>query len=632
MLTFLSPLFLIGSLAAAVPIVLHLLKREPEPRVKFPAVRLLKRAPVEYTEKRHLRELVLLALRVAMLILLAVAFARPFLTSATAIGSTGATIVALDTSYSMSAPGAFDRAKALARTAVNRAGAGDLVGVITFSDAPNVAVAPGPDRALALAAIESATPGFGATRYRGAVSAAVQALGGRRGTIVVVTDLQESGWDAGERTSVPESARIELLDVGPVPTNLAVTALRVEGDRVIATIRNSGAAPRDARTHLALDGRTAGEATVAVGGRASVDVELPGAANATAVAVTVDDRDGLTADNARYALLDTTTRPGVLVITSSGDQGREGFYVRQALSAAGGTAPAGGAYQPTGMTATQLSAVDASRLATNVAVMLLSTRGLERRGRETLAKYIKGGGGLLIAAGPDIDSEIVADVLGDDLPLRVAAVPDGPPIERSLIPGDVRHPVFRAFGPDAATLGLVKFRRVARIDGVGCQAVARFTTGETALLDCPAGEGHAIVLASDLDNRWNDFPLRATFVPFLHETLGYLGSGRPQEGQYLIADVPAGVPPVPGIATIQPSGGTGAVRRVAVNVDPRESDLARLSPDDFQSAVTRLKDVGVAEAKVETEQREDRQHLWTYVLALTVALLAVEGIVASRTA
>ena len=48
MLSFLSPLFLVGAIAAAIPIVLHLLKREPEPRVKFSAVKLLKHAPVEY--------------------------------------------------------------------------------------------------------------------------------------------------------------------------------------------------------------------------------------------------------------------------------------------------------------------------------------------------------------------------------------------------------------------------------------------------------------------------------------------------------------------------------------------------------------------------------------------------------
>ena len=86
MLSFLSPLFFAGAAAARFPIVLHLLKREPEPRVKFAAVKLLKRAPVEHTEKRHLRELLLLALRVTALVLLALAFARPFFESGAALG------------------------------------------------------------------------------------------------------------------------------------------------------------------------------------------------------------------------------------------------------------------------------------------------------------------------------------------------------------------------------------------------------------------------------------------------------------------------------------------------------------------------------------------------------------------
>src|SRR4051794_16968241 len=101
MLSFLSPLFLIGPLAAAVPIALHLLKREPEPRVRFAAVRLLKQAPVEYTDRRRIRELLLLALRIATLVLFALAFARPFVASGAAVGPAGVTMVVLDTSYSM---------------------------------------------------------------------------------------------------------------------------------------------------------------------------------------------------------------------------------------------------------------------------------------------------------------------------------------------------------------------------------------------------------------------------------------------------------------------------------------------------------------------------------------------------
>ena len=56
-------------------------------------------------DRRRLRELLLLALRVAALLLLALAFARPFLRPTAASAASGVTIVALDTSLSMSAPG-----------------------------------------------------------------------------------------------------------------------------------------------------------------------------------------------------------------------------------------------------------------------------------------------------------------------------------------------------------------------------------------------------------------------------------------------------------------------------------------------------------------------------------------------
>src|SRR5215510_1542771 len=158
MLSFLSPLFLAGAFAAAVPIVLHLLKREPEPRVLFAAVKLLKKAPVEHTQRRHLRELILLALRVAALVLLALAFARPFFASGAAVASSGVTVVALDTSYSMSAPGRFERARQLAKDVIARAPAGDLVGVVTFADAAQIAAKPSSDRVLATSAIDEGTP------------------------------------------------------------------------------------------------------------------------------------------------------------------------------------------------------------------------------------------------------------------------------------------------------------------------------------------------------------------------------------------------------------------------------------------------------------------------------------------
>jgi hypothetical protein len=629
MLSFLSPLFLIGAAAAAVPIVLHLLKREPEPRVRFAAVKLLKRAPVEYTERRRIRELLLLALRVAALILLAYAFARPFMASGSAVSSAAVTIVALDTSSSMSAPGVFARARQLATSAIDKAPAGNLVGVVTFSDLPNLAARAAPDRALARSAIAAATPGFGGTRYRGAVSAAVQAFRGRRGTIVMVTDLQESGWDAGVHGSVPESARLEIADVGPAPPNLAVTALRADGDRIGASVWNSGETSRTTRARLTLDNKPAADAAVTVGPRASVEVEFPGGASgpaASTAAVAIDDDTGIPADNVRYAVRDSRNRPSILIVTATGDPGRDAFYVQQALAAA---TTSGDSYQLNGIGPEQLSSWDSAQLTPYDAAILLATRGLERHGRETLAAYARAGGGLLLAVGPDIDGDIVGDVLGADAPLRIG-IADARREDRSLAPTDVRHPIFQSFSGGAATLGLVRFHTVPHIEGAGCQAVARFTTGETALLDCPIGDGRALVLASDLNNRWSDFPLHATFVPFLHEAVRYLASGRSQHRDYLVGDTPAGIPATPGIVAVP--GPSSQFRQVAVNVDPRESDPARLSAADFEAAVTRSKDGDSAESTVEARQQEDRQHLWRYALGLMIAVLVLEGVVASRTA
>jgi len=627
--SFLSPLFLAGAAAAAIPVLLHLLKKEPEARVQFAAVKLLKKAPVEHTQRRHLRELILLALRVTALILLALAFARPFFVSGAASTSTGVTVVALDTSYSMSAPGRFEHAKQLAKDAIARAPSSDLVGVVSFDDAAQIVMKPGTDRVLAASTIDEATAGFGATRYRGALSAAAQSLAGRRGTIVVVTDLQENGWDAGDRATVPEGTRIEVADVGAAPPNLAVTAVRALADRVVASVHNGGDRPREARVHLAIDGRAAGEAVVPLGPNQSGDATFAGAPRGTAAVVRVEDPGGIAADDVRYALIGGVSRPSVLVVTGSGDMSREAFYVQHALAA--GT-PGNAAFQVSGVSGAQLSSWTDDRVAPHAAVFLLSTRGLERRGREVLSTYARTGGGLLIAAGADVDGDIVADVLGPGSTLRVATVDNARPVARALAPADVRHPIFQAFSGNATTLGLVRFDRASRIAGSGCQTLARFTTGDAAFLECPAGDGRALVLAADLDNKWSDFPLHATFVPFLHEIVGYLASARAHASDYVIADAPAGVRKEPGIASIVVATQGAATRQIAVNVDPRESDPARISVDEFKSAVTQMKEAAGVEARVEARQQEDRQHLWQYAVALMVMLLAAEGLVAARTA
>ena len=86
----------------ALPIILHLLRRDVAPPVPFTAVSLLRKTPVDRTRTHRLRDLLLLLARVAALLLLAGSFARPYLAGAPSTGRT--TVIAVDRSFSMAAP------------------------------------------------------------------------------------------------------------------------------------------------------------------------------------------------------------------------------------------------------------------------------------------------------------------------------------------------------------------------------------------------------------------------------------------------------------------------------------------------------------------------------------------------
>src|SRR5262249_56586883 len=103
----------------ALPIILHFLRRDVAPPVPFTAVHLLRKTPVERSRRHRLRDLLLLAARVCALVLLAASFARPY--RAAAPGTTRMTVVAVDRSFSMSAPSRMARARELARQAIDEA-------------------------------------------------------------------------------------------------------------------------------------------------------------------------------------------------------------------------------------------------------------------------------------------------------------------------------------------------------------------------------------------------------------------------------------------------------------------------------------------------------------------------------
>jgi hypothetical protein len=611
-MSFLSPLYLIGAALIALPIVLHLLRRDVAPPLPFTAVRLLRVSPIERSRRRRLRDVLLLVARVAALLLLAGSFARPYLAGARS--STRTTVIAVDRSLSMSAPGVMEKARTLARQAVDEAGS-DRVAVIAFDQRADVVAAAG-TAADARLAIDEITPSFGATRYASVFDKVADLLPDRApGRLVIVSDLQRNGFD-GSTAALAQGIDLAVRDAGGASGNLAVTDIRPEGRRLLATIRNFGAAPRRTDVRLAVAGRTEVIRHVTIAPAASLDVPFEGMSARGAVDVAVSDADGFAGDNVRYALTESRGTPRVLIV-GGGLGSTTGFYLARALEAED---ESGSGFAVRTVHGPEFAMMTPADLAHYSVVAMLSTQGLDRRVRDLLRTFLGAGGGLLIAAAPDVDLSVLSAVL--DWQPALAARDRGD--AGVLAVNDLRHPIFRPFDAVAANLGQVSFQRAWQLQpAASWRVIASYTRGMPALLERAAGQGRIVLFTSDLDRRWNDFPLHPAFVPFAQETVRYLGARAPETAMYLVADVPLGVPARPGI--VQTEG-----RTLAVNIDVRESAIDRVTPAEFATLVARTTPAPSSQPARAAEQTEARQGYWRYGLMLMLAALVAECFVGSR--
>jgi len=626
---FLTPLYLLGGLLIALPIVLHWLRRDVAPSVPFTAVRLLRGSPINRSRRRRLRDLLLLAARVLALLLLAASFARPYIAGARA--AAGATIVAVDRSFSMSAPGEMARARALARTAIQES-AGDRIAVVGFDEEADV-LAPFGTAADARLAVDRIDASFGSTRYAAAFQKAAELAAGAGATrvrLVLVSDLQRGGLEGGAAT-LPSHIELSVRDAGAPPKNLAVVEARVEGlppegrrygeggtherTGVTAVVRNFGSTAVTADVQLESSGQVRTTRRVSIGAGASTTVDF-GAQAPGPVAVRVTDQDGFAADNVRYALPPARALPRVLVVGGAAGV-EQGFYVSRALQASGEDGPD---FDVRSISAQALNALDPTDLRAQAVVVLLSTHGLDRRARALLPPFVASGGGLFIAAGPDVDESVLSTVLDWSPPLQAQDRNAG----GVLAATDLRHPIFRPFDAVAANFGQVSFERVWQISPAkDWQPVARFTDGAPALVERTAGRGKILLFASDMGHRWNDFPLHAVFVPFVQESVRYLGARPAPVSSMLVDQVPAGVPRQPGVVSLQG-------HPVAVNVDARESTLDRLTPAEFARSIARTASEPGRLSAAAAAQTETSQHYWQYGLLLMLGALIAESFVGSR--
>lgn len=652
----LAPWFLAGLVALGLPVWLHLLRRRHSPPREFSSLMLFERRTESAVRQRRLRYWLLLALRCLVLAALALAFTRPYRETAAAGAAGGRLVVlAVDESFSMGQGDRMARARSGALARLGRLGPGERLQVIAFAAGVRLLNEPARDPAEARAALQS----LAATDSRSSYAALVRALGtiaaAARGPVEahVFTDMQRSALPESFRDLLlPPGVHLELHAAaeGPVD-NWTVEAVSapacVYGPhpvRVQATLAGLSRQTARRRASLIIGGRIieTKEADVPAGGRTAVEFlarELRQGVNRAEVRL--EPADAFPADDRRLFAIERADPRPVLFVHQARER-RARLYFRTALEAS-----AQGAFRLEEVAVEQTAGLKPA----HYAFVVLSDPGwLPGSFAAALRAYAEGGGAVWITLGPSAIASQRAPLL--DRP--VTANGDLRASYQTVWELDAAHPALERTGRWEG----VKFYRAARLESGEGRVLARLADRTPLLLEEPLGAGRVLVFASTLDNLSNDFPLHPSFVPFVERTSAYLGRIEDKIASLTVdahlslraanergTAVEVTGPDGERVLSLQEATtaeslllkragyyevhrGNGRHQTLAVNPDPRESDLDIIPAETL--ALWRnsgRQEQGTEEAGA---PERARRGLWQAVLLLALAAAAAESLAANR--
>src|SRR5882757_7973029 len=258
-MAFLTPVFLLGLSAIAIPVLIHLIQRERKRVIEFPSLMFVRRIPYQSVRRRRIRHWALLLMRAAAIALIVAAFARPFIhqgnVAAAAGGGAREIVILLDQSASMGYGDHWTRAKDAARTVVRGIGSDDRATLVLFNKNAEENMRATADRTRLEGAVGAAKVGSGATRYGPALKLAESILSRsplKRRETMLISDFQKAGWSGSEEVHFPEGMTLGTVSVASAATaNLAVPSVTFgrtsfsgqERIAVTAGLSNKGDAP-----------------------------------------------------------------------------------------------------------------------------------------------------------------------------------------------------------------------------------------------------------------------------------------------------------------------------------------------------------------------------------------------------
>jgi len=635
-MTFGAAAFLFAGFAAVIPVILHMIHHQRAKELPFSTLRFLRISVEKTRRRRRIQDVLLMLLRMAVLLLIALGLAKPTLTSLKSLlggGAATAVAVILDNSASM---GAIDNDRFRFETGVGAAI--QIMDELQDGDRVALYLTGGPDfpelgkldrshdkvRQILSACAVSYERADLAAKVHDARNLLAESEAPNK-EIFVISDLQELSWEGlkkdaespgganAEATAsvADEKARdipIIFVDCHRAPKpNVAIVdidlqaILPVAGVPVRATVElvNAATVAQTTRLELHVDGAkqySSPELSLAPEGTLKHDFQFTfarGGLHRGEVCLAGDDGSKL--DDRRFFTMEVDQGIPVAVVKPERHEIaylEDSFYVEQALA----PARAGGwAIRTTSLTAGELSG---EPLSNYTVIYCVNLPALDVDTAERLRTYVTNGGHLVWISGdnvaPEAYNQMNSDARGGLLPAPLVDV-------RAPQPGEDRdswhisffdkeHKALEHLVEPASLYQSVLVYKHVRMDTAGAsdaRVMARLDDGEPLLVQRSVEQGTVTMLGTSAHVGWTNLPVRPLFLPLLAR-LTFELAGAEQARHQAVAGAPIVIPfedeirPL-GVEVLPPSGAT-----IRLTMEP---DKEGNRPDSFRYADTF--DVGI---------------------------------------
>lgn len=648
-MSFLFPLYLLGAAAIAVPILLHLRRRPPKEHMAFGSLMFLEKSPERLTRRTRLDRWLLLLLRCLAVILLALAFGRPFLKSFALPNeekSITRAIVLVDRSASMRRENLWEKALSSAKLAISEYKSDDEVAVAFFDESFDLAAdfpawaALGPNaRSENFSDLAGEQPGWFGTDLGLAMTRAADLLVATDSTrpverreIVLIGDFQSGAdRDALNRITWPEEVAVRCIALAPkesgnLSLNLAATPLRSNIDDIEAyRVRISNAADSEfASVTLGWKGfpETEVETRVAPGtGRILSSTPRPAGAERGTLVITGDSQPF---DNEVY-VSPVQARPlRVLFINESGTTDSAGsplFYLQRALQPTPALDP---------ILTTAESVTDSELNLQEVAVVAGNWSG---ETAEKLQAFAEKGGLVLAIPSPSTESDAFAELVDEPWKLTEADGND----YAMLADLDFEHPVLAPFARaqirDFTKIRFWKHRQLELSDPIPdtTRVLATFDGESPAWIEHRVGDGAVFAFLSGWEPEESQLALSSKFVPLLYSIFEHTGFSIESAPTLYVGENNRERP-----GFYEEESGL-----IAVNLRPGEGLTAPFDPAvvfgelgipliDEETPADLVPLTKEQQLRVEFEEKEERQKLWKWLVLAALVILIIETLLAGR--